>query len=199
MKEIRVRNSVIIPIENTSKETRFITFSGLDSEHFAISIGELEREHPVLIRIHSECLTGDVFGSHRCDCGFQLQEAIRKIDFKGNGIIIYLRQEGRGIGLYPKIDAYDLQSKGIDTFTANEILGYEDDLRSFDDAVLMLKALNINSVDLITNNPEKVDCLTLNGVNVNEVIPTGVYVTKENREYLKSKVEKKSHTININQ
>ncbi|MDR0218275.1 MAG: GTP cyclohydrolase II RibA [Enterobacteriaceae bacterium] len=197
MKTVKVRKNVIIPIENTSKETRFITFSGLDDEHFAISIGELKIESPVLIRIHSECLTGDVFGSHRCDCGFQLHEAIKKIDNKGNGLIIYLRQEGRGIGLYPKIDAYDLQSKGIDTFTANEILGYKDDLRNFDDAVLILNALNIHSVDLITNNPEKVDCLLSNGIKINKVIPTGVYLTKENKKYLESKAKRKSHTINI--
>ncbi|WP_267881395.1 GTP cyclohydrolase II [Xenorhabdus nematophila] len=103
-----------------------------------------------------------------------------------------MRQEGRGIGLYSKIDAYDLQSKGIDTFTANEILGYKDDLRIFDDAVLMLKALSINLVDLITNNPDKVECLLSNNISINKVTPTGVYLTKENKEYLKSKVEKKT-------
>ncbi|WP_118985054.1 GTP cyclohydrolase II RibA [Photorhabdus sp. CRCIA-P01] len=197
MKNIEIRKRVLIPIENTSKETNFITFFGLEDEHFAISIGKLKTNVPVLIRIHSECLTGDVFGSHRCDCGFQLQESIKKIDERGHGLIIYLRQEGRGIGLYSKLDAYELQNKGIDTFTANELLGYKDDLRSFDDAVLILRALNINVVDIITNNPEKVDCLLSGGITVNQVIPTGVYITKENESYLKSKIEKKFHVINI--
>ncbi|MFP1759016.1 GTP cyclohydrolase II RibA [Lonsdalea quercina] len=152
---------------------------------------------PVLVRIHSECITGDVFGSHRCDCGYQLKEAIRKIDTKGCGVIIYLRQEGRGIGLYSKLDSYALQIRGVDTFKANEILGFKDDLRDYNDAVLMLKALRITNVELLTNNPDKIRSLQSKDIVVSKVIPTGVFLTECNKNYLQSKVDKKNHTIDI--
>lgn len=197
MENIGIRKKVIIPIQNTKRLTQFITFTGLTVEHFAITIGDIDCKRSVLVRIHSECLTGDVFGSHRCDCGHQLKEAIKKIDARGSGVIIYLRQEGRGIGLYSKLDAYDLQSRGIDTFKANEILGFKDDLRDYNDAVLMLNALNINKVELLTNNPDKVHCLKSKDIIVTKIIPTGVFLTECNKKYLQSKVDKKHHAIDL--
>ncbi|EBZ0493681.1 GTP cyclohydrolase II [Salmonella enterica subsp. enterica serovar Infantis] len=197
MNNTKIRNHVHIPIDMAKNKTEFYSFTNLSKEHIAIVIGSIDITKPVMIRIHSECLTGDVFGSHRCDCGSQLNDAIRKIDEHGCGIIIYMRQEGRGIGLYSKIDAYELQIKGVDTFSANKILGFDDDLRTYDEAVAMLKSLGVTKVEIITNNPDKILCLEENGINVTKVIPTGTFTTKENINYLRSKVEKKHHTLNI--
>jgi GTP cyclohydrolase II len=194
------RASVIVPVptDNTSVNTRFITFSGLtdNKEHIAVIYGEPENQQSPLVRIHSECLTGDVFGSLRCDCGEQLHEAQRRMTQEG-GVILYLRQEGRGIGLYNKIDAYVLQDKGIDTYEANSMLGFDHDLRDFTPAIEMLKALNISSIRLLTNNPLKTKELTEAGIAVTECINTGAYVNKFNTNYLKAKVEQKQHKIKI--
>jgi len=149
-----------------------------------------------LVRIHSECLTGDVFGSSRCDCGDQLKEAIEKISEHG-GFIIYLRQEGRGIGLYPKIDAYALQDQGYDTYEANEKLGFLDDGRSFAAAAEMLKAMGIQQLKLLTNNPEKEKVLIDNGLEILETVPTGVYAKCDNIDYLRTKRSKKLHNLDI--
>jgi len=148
------------------------------------------------VRVHSECLTGDVFNSSRCDCGNQLAESIEKISAHG-GVILYLRHEGRGIGLYPKIDAYALQDEGYDTYEANEKLGFLDDGRSFAVAAEMLQAMQIGQVKLLTNNPEKVKLLRDNGVEIIETVPTGVYKKCDNIEYLKTKRSKKSHNLDL--
>lgn len=197
MSACKIRNNVIIPIIGAKVATQFVTFDGIALEHIAILFGEIDTSKPVLVRIHSECLTGDVFGSFRCDCGNQLKEAIQKIDQHGSGVIIYLRQEGRGIGLYSKIDAYALQSQGVDTFTANQILGYPDDLRTYDDAVAILNALAIKEIDIITNNPDKISCMADGGIVIHDVISTGVYLNQFNKNYLLSKAKNKNHTIKI--
>ncbi|PAA11673.1 GTP cyclohydrolase II RibA [Pseudomonas fragi] len=197
MKAVKLKTTVEIPIEGIPLPTRFVSFEGVDKEHFALLIGDCHTL-PVLTRIHSECLTGDVFGSRRCDCGAQLKEALSHMSERGGGVLIYLRQEGRGIGLYSKFDAYVLQTQGIDTFTANEMLGYADDSREFESAGAMLKALDIRHIDLITNNPAKVLALQGCNITINRTLPSGVFLTVENERYLRSKINKKQHTINLN-
>jgi GTP cyclohydrolase II len=147
-----------------------------------------------LVRIHSECLTGDVFGSLRCDCGEQLRVALEAIRDSG-GLIIYLRQEGRGIGLAAKLRAYDLQDQGYDTVDANRRLGYADDARTYDDAVAILKGLSISQVRLLTNNPQKVQSLRDAGIEVAEVVPCVTAPTEHNRLYLAAKKERMGHLI----
>jgi GTP cyclohydrolase II len=196
MRQLEVRSSVPVPIEGTALETRCVTFKGLHDEHFAICIGRLQTARPILVRLHSECVTGDIFGSRRCDCGPQLREAITTMDRHGSGVILYLRQEGRGIGLYAKLEAYLLQDAGMDTFRANQALGFADDLRDFSEAALM-QALGIHDIDLLTNNPDKAASLRASGIRIQQQIPTQTYLTKHNFNYLKSKADKKLHTIDI--
>ena len=167
--------------------------SGLD--HVALTLGEMEGPNPVLVRVHSECLTGDAFGSLRCDCGPQLKAAIRQIQEVGWGCIVYLRQEGRGIGLHAKIQAYNLQDKGADTVEANLLLGHPADARDYSIASKMIKAVGINNVCLLTNNPDKVRQLSLNGTIVSERMPLIVGISDENREYMAIKVDKMGHDI----
>ena len=167
--------------------------SGLD--HVALTLGEMEGPNPVLVRVHSECLTGDAFGSLRCDCGPQLKAAIRQIQEVGWGCIVYLRQEGRGIGLHAKIQAYNLQDKGADTVEANLLLGHPADARDYSIASKMIKAVGINNVCLLTNNPDKVRQLSLNGTIVSERMPLIVGISDENREYMAIKVDKMGHNI----
>ena len=167
--------------------------SGLD--HVALTLGEREGPNPVLVRVHSECLTGDAFGSLRCDCGPQLNAAIRQIQEVGWGCIVYLRQEGRGIGLHAKIQAYNLQDKGADTVEANLLLGHPADARDYSIASKIIKAVGIHNVCLLTNNPDKVKQLTLNGTIVSERMPLIVGIGDENREYMAIKVDKMGHDI----
>ena len=167
--------------------------SGLD--HVALTLGEMGGPNPVLVRVHSECLTGDAFGSLRCDCGHQLKAAIRQIQDVGWGCIVYLRQEGRGIGLHAKIQAYNLQDKGADTVEANLLLGHPADARDYSIASKMIKAVGINNVCLLTNNPDKVRQLSLNGTIVSERMPLIVGISDENREYMAIKVDKMGHDI----
>ena len=167
--------------------------SGLD--HVALTLGEMGGPNPVLVRVHSECLTGDAFGSLRCDCGPQLNAAIRQIQEVGWGCIVYLRQEGRGIGLHAKIQAYNLQDKGADTVEANLLLGHPADARDYTIASKIIKAVGIHSVCLLTNNPDKVKQLSLNGTNVSERMPLIVGIGDENREYMAIKVDKMGHDI----
>ena len=167
--------------------------SGLD--HVALTLGEMEGPNPVLVRVHSECLTGDAFGSLRCDCGPQLNAAIRQIQDVGWGCIVYLRQEGRGIGLHAKIQAYNLQDKGADTVEANLLLGHPADARDYSIASKIIKAVGIHNVCLLTNNPDKVKQLSLNGTTVSERMPLIVGISDENREYMAIKVDKMGHDI----
>jgi GTP cyclohydrolase II len=192
---IGVRARVDIPSGVAGgRAMELVTFEGLvdGNEHIACVFGPLT-EAP-LTRIHSECLTGDVFGSGRCDCGPQLQEALRRTAAEG-GVLLYLRQEGRGIGLYNKIDAYVLQDKGLDTFEANVSIGRGVDERSYDVAAQMLRALNLPAVRLLTNNPLKVAALRSCGIDVREVVPTGHFRSETNEAYLEAKARIAGHTF----
>lgn len=192
------RANVPIPLTEKAIPSRFVSFSGLsdDKEHIAIIYGEPQDQTAPLVRLHSECLTGDVFGSQRCDCGEQLQEAQRIMAREG-GVLLYLRQEGRGIGLYNKLDAYALQDQGIDTYKANEMLGFDHDLRDFTPAIDMLKSLGLTQIRLLSNNPHKAEALSKAGIEVVERMETGVYVNQYNAGYLKAKVDQQDHKIKL--
>ena len=169
--------------------------AGGSEEHCAVEFGRPERGKPALARLHSACFTGDVLGSLKCDCGPQLRLAVRKIGEAGNGLLLYLNQEGRGIGLANKIRAYSLQDQGFDTVEANHRLGFEDDERDFQAAAEILKFLGFSSVDLMTNNPSKVDKLAAKGIRVNKRIPLKAERTPQNSEYLSTKVRKSGHLL----
>ncbi len=156
-------------------------------EHVALTFGELEPNAPILGRVHSECLTGDALFSLRCDCGFQLQTAMQHIAEAGQGFILYLRQEGRGIGLINKIRAYELQDAGANTVEANEQLGFAADMRKYDMIAPMLQKIGVTKVKLMTNNPRKVNALVDNGVEVCERVPLQVGKNRYNESYLKTK------------
>ena len=167
-------------------------------EHLLLTKGDLRKsEEPLLVRIHSECLTGDVFGSHRCDCGDQLHEAMRMISERGTGAILYLRQEGRGIGLKNKLLAYQLQETGIDTYDANLAIGFEPDERTYQFAVEMLKKTGIQRIELLTNNPEKVTQLMEQGIEVVKRVPLEIPPEKENYTYLQTKKTRFHHLLSI--
>lgn len=164
-------------------------------EHVALVFGEVAGDEPVLARIHSECLTGDALFSLRCDCGFQLQEALKRIAEEGRGVLLYLRQEGRGIGLLNKIKAYHLQDGGADTVEANEQLGFAADMRDYSMCEPMLEHLGIKAVKLMTNNPRKVSALEKYGVNVSERVPLQVGKNRHNESYLQTKMGKLGHMM----
>ncbi len=191
-----VRQRVNVPI--VGGVGSFVTFKNLADagEHIAITFGSTRKSQVPLVRVHSECLTGDVFFSGKCDCGEQLKEAVTQLQ-KDGGILIYLRQEGRGIGLYNKLDAYALQSKGFDTYESNRMLGFNDDLRNYEVAAQMLSALGHSSIRLLTNNPDKASQLEDSGIKVTELVSTGVFVKKANREYLRAKVRVTGHHIKL--
>ena len=184
----RVRARVSLPLRLGGVETvaDVVTFDGLVDglEHLAIVLGE-PGDVP-LVRLHSECLTGDVLGSRRCDCGPQLHEAVDRIERAG-GYLLYLRQEGRGIGLYAKLEAYLLQDRGLDTYDANLALGYAADARDYTAAAQMLAALGVDRLALLTNNPDKAAQLTAHGLDVVSRVPTAVHLTASNRRYLRAK------------
>jgi GTP cyclohydrolase II len=178
-----------------AEESRVIAFRPEDggSEHLAIVIGAFDPAQPVLTRIHSECFTGDLLGSLRCDCGDQLKGAIAAIGAAGGGVLLYLAQEGRGIGLVNKLRAYELQDRGADTVEANRTLGFEPDERAFHPAAEMLKALDIRSVRLLTNNPAKVAALARHGILVAERVPHRFPANDHNEPYLKAKARGLGH------
>lgn len=162
-------------------------------EHVAISMGDVDSGEPVLMRVHSECLTGDALFSMRCDCGPQLEEAMKRVAAAGRGVILYLRQEGRGIGLLNKIRAYHLQDQGADTVEANETLGFEADQREYDICLPMLQHLGIGRVRLMTNNPRKVVALQVLGIDVVERVPLQAGNNPHNVHYLATKAGKLGH------
>ena len=164
-------------------------------DHVALTLGDMEGPDPVLVRMHSECLTGDAFGSSRCDCGPQLHLALDTIKAHGWGCLLYLRQEGRGIGLHAKIQAYNLQDKGADTLDANLMLGHPADARDYQIAADMLRAVGISDVCLLTNNPDKVSALQDLGITVSDRMPLVVGINEENRAYLETKVTRMGHEI----
>ncbi|MET9083872.1 GTP cyclohydrolase II [Streptomyces sp. NPDC090075] len=177
-------------------DAELVTFHGLadGQEHVAVVLGDPAPGTLPLVRLHSECLTGDVFGSARCDCGPQLREAVERIAERG-GVLLYLRQEGRGIGLYNKLDAYALQDQGLDTYEANAALGLPEDARDYTAAAQMLSALGIDELDLLSNNPDKAEQLRGLGITVRDRVPTGVFSTAHNVRYLRAKVLHTQHTL----
>lgn len=209
-----VRTQVTVPLrfsDGFRTTAEVVTFHGLadSKEHLLLALGPWEQallagqqpgvDQPTegpLVRLHSECLTGDVFGSERCDCGPQLREAVEQISVAG-GFLLYLRQEGRGIGLYPKLDAYALQDTGMDTYDANLALGHGADERDYTAAAQMLNTMGAHSVRLLTNNPDKSAQLTDLGITVAELVPTGVHLTEANRHYLTAKRDRTAHTLTV--
>jgi GTP cyclohydrolase II len=196
-----VRTKVEVPLlldDHIFEAATMVTFDGLcdGREHLAVLFGDPLVQLDPLVRLHSECLTGDVFGSARCDCGPQLRESVRLICAAG-GIILYLRHEGRGIGLYNKLDAYRLQDFGFDTFAANNALGFVDDLRDYQVAAQMLKALGVTTIRLLSNNPDKTAQLCSYGIDVHSQQTTGVFITRVNLGYLEAKVLQAGHHLKL--
>lgn len=194
---IDIRNKVKLPCTDLKHPANLVTFStqGKGIDHFAIIFNENSIKKVCNVRIHSECITGDVFGSLRCDCGPQLHSTMKLFDLEG-GVICYLRQEGRGIGLSEKIAAYALQEKGLDTYQANAELGHPADSRDYSLAIKMLNALNIVDIQLHTNNPLKAASLAESSIIVNNVIPTETFISPHNRKYLEAK-SNAGHTISV--
>ena len=203
-----IRTQVSVPLrlaDGYVTEARVFSFDGLvdGREHLTFGLGDLDgaaalngRGPAPLVRPHSECLTGDVFGSQRCDCGAQLREAVERIAVAG-GYLLYLRQEGRGIGLYAKLDAYALQDTGLDTYEANLALGHREDERSYLVAAQMLHALGVSRVRLLSNNPDKARQLRRFGVTVAALVPTGVHLSAANARYLVTKARRGAHTLDV--
>ena len=203
-----IRAQLTVPLrfaDGYATTARVFTFDGLADgrEHLAFGLGDRAGPStpdglgpPPLIRPHSECLTGDVFGSQRCDCGPQMREAVELISNAG-GFLLYLRQEGRGIGLYAKLDAYVLQDAGLDTYEANLALGYTEDERDYTVAAQMLQALGLARVALLSNNPDKAAQLGRLGVTVTERVPTGVHLSPTNARYLATKALHGAHTLDV--
>ncbi|MBF9066679.1 GTP cyclohydrolase II [Streptacidiphilus fuscans] len=196
--EASVRTRVRVPLrfgDGYSVDSELVTFHGLadGQEHLAVVLGNPDATDTPLVRLHSECLTGDVFGSARCDCGPQLREAVERIASRG-GYLLYLRQEGRGIGLYNKLDAYALQDQGRDTYAANVELGLPEDGRDYTAAAQMLTALGVDGIDLLSNNPDKAEQLRDLGVSVRDRVPTGVHATPHNLRYLRAKSTGTDHS-----
>jgi len=209
MDKATVRQQVTVPLrfaDGYATTARVMTFNGLvdKQEHLALGLGDWQRAltksaaggRAPLVRPHSECLTGDVFGSQRCDCGPQLREAVERIADVG-GYLLYLRQEGRGIGLYAKLDAYGLQDTGLDTYEANVALGHGEDERSYLVAAQMLQALGVSRIALLSNNPDKARQLRRFGVTVAELVPTGVHLSAANARYLGTKARRGAHTLDL--
>lgn len=205
----RIRTQLMVPLrfaDGYATTARVFTFDGLvdGREHLALGLGDRAgalasegyRGRPPLVRPHSECLTGDVFGSQRCDCGPQMREAVERIAEVG-GFLLYLRQEGRGIGLYAKLDAYALQDAGMDTYEANVALGYSADERDYTPAAQMVHALGLSRVALLSNNPDKAAQLSRLGVVVTERVPTGVHLSAANARYLATKARRGAHRLDV--
>jgi 3,4-dihydroxy 2-butanone 4-phosphate synthase/GTP cyclohydrolase II len=171
--------------------------SSNDVLHVALVRGEPEKSESALVRVHSECLTGDVFGSLRCDCGPQLHAAMRMVDEAGEGVILYMRQEGRGIGLLEKLKAYELQENGLDTVEANEALGYAADLRDYGMGAQILADLGLKKIRLLTNNPKKIVGLEGYGLEVVERIPLIIEPNEFNKRYLAAKEKKLGHMLHL--
>lgn len=201
-----VRTQVDVPLrfaDGYRTTARVFTFDSLvdGKEHLLLALGDWEaaasgRGPAPLVRPHSECLTGDVFGSERCDCGPQLREAVERIANEG-GFLLYLRQEGRGIGLYAKLDAYALQDLGLDTYEANVALGHGEDERDYTAAAQMLQSLGVDRIRLLSNNPDKAAQLDFLGVAIDEQLPTGVHLSDANARYLLAKRDHTAHTLEL--
>jgi GTP cyclohydrolase II len=197
--EVCVRIAAIAELPSRFGEFHIVAFYNNQDQkdHIALVHGDVCGEEDVPVRVHSECLTGDVLGSLRCDCRDQLESALKMIGEMECGMLLYMRQEGRGIGLVNKIRAYGLQEHGYDTVEANLALGFRDDEREYNVAAQMLDALHVRSVQLITNNPRKIEDLTKNGVKVNGRIPHIMPANEHNQFYLETKAIKSGHLIDL--
>ncbi len=186
-----------IPTRYGTFQLMLFTNSHDKKEHMALIMGDIKDQENVNVRVHSECFTGDVLGSLRCDCGEQLDRAMQLIAESGQGVILYLRQEGRGIGLLDKLRAYNLQDDGLDTVEANLRLGHQPDERDYTIAAMMIKDLGIRSVNLITNNPRKIDELRHLGIIVHQRTPIEVAPGPENLRYLRTKAKRMDHLLRL--
>ena len=164
-----------------------------DQIHIALVKGEINKDEPTLVRVHSQCLTGDVFGSYRCDCGEQLSKSMEMIEQEGTGVLLYLYQEGRGIGIVNKLKAYALQDEGKDTVQANEALGFKADLRDYGIGAQILRKLGLGKIRIMTNNPRKIVGLEGYGLQLVERVPIEVQAKKDNLKYLRTKQRKLGH------
>ena len=198
-KSYEMRQEVCANIPTVDGNFQLVLYSNNqdDKEHLAFIYGDIKQQDNVLVRVHSECFTGDVLGSLRCDCGEQLQTAMRMIAENGSGLIIYLRQEGRGIGLLDKLKAYNLQDLGYDTVDANLALGHQADERNYTPAALILKDLGVTNVRLMTNNPAKIENLRRLGVSQIERMPMEATITTANANYLYTKIERMNHLLEL--
>ncbi len=189
----------VIPTAHAGEFKSIVFVSDVDDLlHIVMVKGDIDSEKPILVRVHSECLTGDIFGSLRCDCGNQLYRAMEMMKNEGSGVLLYIRQEGRGIGLVNKMKAYALQDKGFDTVEANEKLGFEPDLRNYGIGAQILADLGVKKMRLLTNNPKKIVGLEGYGLSVVEQVPIEIEPNEYNRCYLKCKELKMGHLLNIN-
>ena len=189
-----------IPTEHAGEFTAIVYKNDVDSfEHLALVKGTIDPEKKVLVRVHSECLTGDVFGSARCDCGDQLHAAMRMIDQEGSGVVLYMRQEGRGIGLVNKLKAYTLQDEGLDTVEANHKLGFKADLRDYGIGAQILRDLGVRQMSLLTNNPKKIVGLEGYGIKVVDRFPIEMAASAENKGYLQCKRDRMGHLIEVDE
>jgi 3,4-dihydroxy 2-butanone 4-phosphate synthase/GTP cyclohydrolase II len=184
-----------IPTDEGEFELALYTGTRDDKEHLALLYGEVDGATDLLVRVHSECFTGDVLGSRRCDCGEQLHLAMQMIAEAGSGLVIYLRQEGRGIGLLDKLRAYNLQDQGYDTVDANLILGHQADERDYAVAAHILRDLNVRSIRLLTNNPHKIESLRQLGVRVKDRVEVQPTVNEDNAQYLRTKALRMRHLL----
>jgi len=194
-KKINFVESSILPTEIADFQVHAFTEIDSNKDHLAITIGNVDSGDPILSRIHSQCITGESFFSLRCDCRNQLSQSLKRIAEKGKGVIFYLQQEGRGIGLSNKIRAYKLQDKGFDTVEANHHLGFNEDERNYEIVFAMANHLKIKVIDLMTNNPRKIEAIKKSGLRINKRIPITSESNDHNRNYLNTKAKKLGHLM----